>query len=119
MSASLRSEVIRLAAADPTMRADLLPLVKQGGHVPDAHVIEQIKDMVHHNDHGSAVMLLAKTLGAPKWTKALTHLNAVSDTLRFAPQGLIDTRNWMLRELLELAKSQMDDASYKALHAAF
>jgi hypothetical protein len=82
-------------------------------------VIAQIADMIDQNDHGGAVLTLAKALGETKIAKMMEHVIGIHHLMGSMPSELITFRNKLSEHLLAQAKKKLDADTYEKLYQAF
>ena len=66
--------------------------------------IDKINEMTARNDHTGALTELADQLGRKKDQKVLELMGKIQDILGYAPHGLMEMRNEMMRPIYAQAK---------------
>lgn len=74
----LRAKLIRLAHANPKLRAEILPLVARGKTAAVTMAdIAKLNELTDDNAHGESLQLLAEKLGMKKQVEILKHVNSI------------------------------------------
>lgn len=81
--------------------------------------VEEIEKMTSRNDHGGALMVAAKLVGAKKEAKVIEHLNAIRDLEGGMSSDLIKYRADLFDRVKAVAKRELDQRQFNLLMDAF
>lgn len=105
MKPTLRSKLIRLAHANPSMRDDLLPLLTKQAAAVTMKDVKRINDLTDHNAHTLALAEVAKLLGMTKYVKILDLVEKITALEGHLPMELSKYRTEMSGILYAKAKN--------------
>jgi len=81
--------------------------------------VARVADMTDYNDHGGAVLEVAKYFKLKKYVKIMSLVNEIHDIEESMPSELGRYRSTLLDQLLEFAKKNLDQEEYDMLYQAF
>lgn len=85
---TLRSKLIRLAHKNPSLRADILPLLTKQAAAVTMKDVKRINDLTDRNAHTQALAEVAKLLGMTKYVKILDLVEKITDLEGHLPMEL-------------------------------
>lgn len=81
--------------------------------------IQKIAELTEHNAHTEALIVLAKALAFDRMAKVLKHVAGIQDTAGYLPEEIRQYRSKIQKELLELARQEIDLDIYQKLRRSF
>jgi hypothetical protein len=84
----------------------------------DKHTVSQIAKMTDRNDHQGALLEVAKLTKDKKLQSAVQAVQALHHYYGHMPAHLKSIKNELYDRVMAVAKSKMDEESFKAVHSA-
>jgi hypothetical protein len=81
--------------------------------------IREIDRFTEINAHTEALVVLARALDFKRAAKVLKHIAGIHDILGYLPEGVNEYRSQIRKELLELARQEIDADLYQKLRRSF
>lgn len=84
-----------------------------------ASTLRKIRQQTDINDHGGALLTLAKALGCESLALQIAAINQRQEVLGHLPSHLASEREELAKQLMLEARRYLSEASYQALYDAF